>query len=462
MNTSNLLSILTFCLLSNCISAQYTVTGDLSQLAGQEIRLIGFNGFEVYIIDSTTVSNQGVFKMSYGNDDRGMGYLTTIDNKASFVVLSNENIELKGESLNVPESIVILSGNENKLFVQYATEHPKREQTLNAWEYLKKIYQSDSLFNNQTHTLQTIEQEVQHIKDEDSDFLKNLNPKSYVSWFLPTRKLVSSVSVVAQYKTEKIPATLNDFRKLDYADERLYKSGLLKDAIESHFWLLENMGQPLDIVYNEMCVSIDSIITNLSKNDEKFNLISKYLFNLLERQSLLKASEYLAVKVLTQNSCTVNDELANQLESYRAMKIGNTAPNIVFNGDVLKNGADIETLSNLYDIEATYKIVLFGASWCQKCTEELGQLLPLYQKWKAKGVEVVFVSLDTEESVFKGFSSIFPFISICDYKKWNSQAVKDYYIFASPTLFLLDKDQKILLRPNSVKQVDAWIDSISL
>ncbi|MFT6280472.1 MAG: thiol-disulfide isomerase/thioredoxin [Salibacteraceae bacterium] len=462
MNTSNLLSILTFCLLSNCISAQYTVTGDLSQLAGQEIRLIGFNGFEVYIIDSTTVSNQGVFKMSYGNDDRGMGYLTTIDNKASFVVLSNENIELKGESLNVPESIVILSGNENKLFVQYATEHPKREQTLNAWEYLKKIYQSDSLFNNQTHTLQTIEQEVQHIKDEDSDFLKNLNPKSYVSWFLPTRKLVSSVSVVAQYKTEKIPATLNDFRKLDYADERLYKSGLLKDAIESHFWLLENMGQPLDIVYNEMCVSIDSIITNLSKNDEKFNLISKYLFNLLERQSLLKASEYLAVKVLTQNSCTVNDELANQLESYRAMKIGNTAPNIVFNGDVLKNGADIETLSNLYDIEATYKIVLFGASWCQKCTEELGQLLPLYQKWKAKGVEVVFVSLDSEEPIFKGFSSIFPFISICDYKKWNSQAVKDYYIFASPTLFLLDKDQKILLRPNSVKQVDAWIDSISL
>jgi thiol-disulfide isomerase/thioredoxin len=458
MKTPILISILILCLWSCSVSAQYTVTGALSQLAGQEIRLIGFNDFEVYIIDSTTVSNQGVFKLNYANKDCGMGYLSGQENKAYFVVLANENIELKGESLGLSESIVTISGNENKLFVQYATEHPKREQALSAWKYLQILYQTDSLFAAQNHVQKNIEEELLRIKQKDTNFLENLDPKSYVNWFLPTRKLISSVATVAQSRTEQIPLTLAAFRELDFTDQRLYKSGLLKDAIESHFWLLENMGQPLGIIYNEMCVSIDSIITNLSKNEEKFNLISKYLFNLLERQSLLKASEYLAVKVLTQNSCTVNDELANQLESYRAMKIGNRAPNIVFNGDVLKNGADLETLSRLSDIEATYKIVLFGASWCQKCTEELGQLLPLYQKWKAKGVEVVFVSLDTEESVFKGFSSIFPFISICDYKKWDSQAVKDYYVFASPTLFLLDKDQKILLRPNSVKQVDAWID----
>jgi hypothetical protein len=45
-----------------------------------------------------------------------------------------------------------------------------------------------------------------------------------VSWFLPTRKLVSSVSAVAQYRTEEIPATFAAFRNLDYSDQRLYKS----------------------------------------------------------------------------------------------------------------------------------------------------------------------------------------------------------------------------------------------
>ncbi len=369
-----------------------------------------------------------------------------------------EDIELKGEVLSAPESIVTIAGKENKLFVQYAVEHPKREQALSAWVYLRKIYRADSLFAKQKYPQQAIETEMQRIIQEDTDFLQRLDPESYVSWFLPTRKLVSSVSTVAQYRTEEIPTTLAAFRALDYTDERLYKSGLLKDAIESHFWLLENMGHPLDTVFTEMIVSIDLLITNLSGDEKKFNEITKYLFDLLERQSLLQASEYLAIKVLTQNSCTVNDDLAKQLEAYRVMKKGNTAPDIVFSGDVLKSGAVIKTPNRLSDIQSSYKVVIFGASWCPKCAEELSQLLPLYEKWKSKGIEVVFISLDTEKSVFKGFSSIFPFISMCDYKKWNTQAVQDYYVFSTPTMFLLDKNQKIILRPNSVMQIDAWVD----
>jgi hypothetical protein len=31
-------------------------------------------------------------------------------------------------------------------------------------------------------------------------------------------------------------------------------------------------------------------------------------------------------------------------------------------------------------------------------------------------------------------------------------------VFGTPTLFLLDKKREILLRPLSVKQVDAWVD----
>jgi len=52
----------------------------------------------------------------------------------------------------------------------------------------------------------------------------------------------------------------------------------------------------------------------------------------------------------------------------------------------------------------------------------------------------------------------FAFISTCDFKKWGDQIVKDYYVFGTPTMFLLDEKRKILLRPNSVKQMDAWVD----
>jgi hypothetical protein len=82
----------------------------------------------------------------------------------------------------------------------------------------------------------------------------------------------------------------------------------------------------------------------------------------------------------------------------------------------------------------------------------------LYSKWKEQGVEVVFISLDENEIAFQQFIRSFPFISTCDFKKWKSPIVEDYYVFGTPTMFLVDNKREILLRPNSVNQMDAWVD----
>jgi thiol-disulfide isomerase/thioredoxin len=450
------LLLLTF---TTCLSlSAQSITGNLTQYKNQPIRLEVFNGLQTYLISNTTIDTSGKFELKYSKSDYGVGYLISADEKPFFVILGREFIEIWGEALSYPQSLQIRKGQENQLFGHYGSEHPKREQALSAWVYLQKIYQADSLFALQKTPQQAIETEIRRIKQEDQDFLKNLDPESYVSWYLPIRKLVSSVSTVAQYRTEEIPATLAAFRYLDYTDERLYKSGLLQDVIDSHYWLIENSGRSLDSVFIEMKISIDLMIENLLSDENKLNEITGYLFGYLEKHSLFQASEHLAIKVLTQNSCTVNDELAKQLESYRAMKIGYTAPDIAFSGDVIRSGSPLQTPKRLSDIQSAHTVVIFGASWCPKCAEELGQLMPLYDKWKSKGVEVVFVSLDTSEELFKSFADIFPFISMCDYKKWENQAIQDYYVFATPTMYLLDTDHKIILRPNSIKQVDAWID----
>jgi thiol-disulfide isomerase/thioredoxin len=451
--------LLGFTFISIMGQAQHIITGTFPAHAGQKVRLVGFEGIQIYPIDSTQVSEKGEFKLNFTSKDNGMGYLSAADNKASFVVLANENIQLKGELLNIPESIVCLLGKENQLFAKYAMEHPKREQALSAWDYLQKMYQSDTLFYNQKDSKNSIDTEILRIQNEDANFLKGLDANSYISWFLPIRKLVSSVSNIAQNKPSEINSTIAALRNIDYSDKRLYKSGLLKNTLESHYWLLENMGKSLDTVFKEMNISTDYLLNSLAKDENKLNEITNYLFDLLERHSLFQASEYLALKALTQNSCTLNSDLAKQLEIYRAMKKGNIAPDIIFAGDSFNNGAIIKKPSKLSDIIAPYKIVVFGASWCPKCVEEMSQLVPLYEKWKSKGLEVVFVSMDSEKTSFEKLVKDLPFVSTCEYKKWDSKAAQDYYVFASPTLFLLDGNRKIILRPNSVKQVDAWVDS---
>ena len=128
--------------------------------------------------------------------------------------------------------------------------------------YLEKIYTNDSLFAVQETSKQAIIDEKQRIKVEDSLFLAGLNPDFFVSWYLPFRELVSSVFTIAQYRTKEIPFAIESFRKIDYTDSRLQTSGLLTDAIENHFWLIENSGRSLDSAYIEMHISIDQMVEN--------------------------------------------------------------------------------------------------------------------------------------------------------------------------------------------------------
>lgn len=439
--------------------AQSVVYGRMTGLPNQKIRLEAFDGFKTYLVSEDTITEDGSFRLPYSEADYGMGYVISADNQPFFVILSGEEIQLEGELPGIPDRLHILRGEENQWFERYATEHPRREQALSAWIYLEKLYGMDPLYQGFSAPRKAIADEMRRIRNEDSAFLAHLPETTYAAWFLPTRKLVSSVSTVAQYRTDEIPATVSAFRNLDYADKRLYRSGLLRDAIESHFWLLENSGQSLDSAFHDMEISIDRMMEFLLKDEKILNEVTTYLFDLLERHSLFRASEYLALKVLGETACTLDNDLIRQLETYRAMKIGNIAPDIVFDGEVTAPAFPPSKMPRkLSDLSSKYTLVVFGAGWCPKCQQELPEIAEKYGKWKANDVEVVYVSLDDDRQTHVSFSKEFPFITVCDFKKWESLIVKNYYVFATPLMFLLDQNRKILLRPNSVNHMDAWVD----
>jgi thiol-disulfide isomerase/thioredoxin len=455
-----LFAYVAFVYASAAACSQNTITGTFPNLANQQVKLIGFDGFDTYVIDSARVNGKGTFRLSFNKEDYGMGYLAAEDNQAFIVVLApDENLRLEGEALASPQTVVIKSGRQNQLFGQYAGEHPRREQALSAWDYLERIYLQDPLFASHDVPIKAIAHERQRIKQEDKAFLESLSPKTYVSWFLPTRKLVSSVPTIAQYRTREIPDAMATFREMDYTDPRLFKSGLLRETIEAHFWLIENSGRSLDSVFIEMNVSIDHMVENLVLDENKFNEITAYLFNLLEQRSLFGASEYLAVKVLNEVSCTIDKDLTAQLESYRAMKTGNTASDFAFLQDYFAPGYPGDgPPKKLSDINSPYTMVVFAASWCPACHNELSQMTGFYETWRHNGVEVVLVSLDEDKQAFNGFAKDFPFISMCDYQKWGSPVVKAWHVFATPTMYLLNNKLEILLRPNSARQMDSWVD----
>ena len=451
--------VLLCCLFFGGVSSiAQTLSGTFPAQANQTITLEGAKGLATYSIGSTKADEKGQFLLSYSGEDYGIAFLSGEDKKPFVVILEKEGVRLEGQAFSEATTIRILEGKENRWFEQYTQEQGKREQALSAWGYLQNLYQNDPLFATQQVPIQAIQTELVRIQREDDAFITSLPTDSFVRWFLPIRKLVSSVGAIAQYRTAELPQTITAFRTLDYVDPRLAKSGLFSDVLESQFWLLENSGGTLDEIYEKMEVSIDTILLSVGKNAPLYNEVTAYLLELLERRSLTNAAEYLALTVLEQDQVALQPRLARQLEGYRAMKVGTQVPEIQFAGDVLLQGKPTSGPSRLSEVRAPYRLVIFGASWCPACTEEMTQLIPLYEKWNKLGVAAIFVSLDTDPKAFQAYSEGMPFIAYSDYKKWDTKAVADYYVSSSPSFYLIDQSGKLLLRPQSAKQIDAWVD----
>ncbi len=277
--------------------------------------------------------------------------------------------------------------------------------------------------------------------------------------FLKTTAQNTNLNTFTNITPQKLQVATNNFRNINFSDPQLYSSGLVYDLIERQFWALQKSGLDEATKLRELNASVDIILDSVKKNEKLYNDLTKYLFQYFEKYSLFTASEYIALKALSQKEVILNNALVNKLESYRKMKVGNIAPDFELVGDVLKNGVAVTNTIRLADINAKYKLIIFGGSWCNQCRSEMIQLLPRYNFWKSKGLEVVFISLDTDKKEFENFTTSFPFYSACDYKKWETQAAKDFYVSSSPTIFLLDSNNKIILRPPTVASLDSWLDS---
>jgi peroxiredoxin len=134
--------------------------------------------------------------------------------------------------------------------------------------------------------------------------------------------------------------------------------------------------------------------------------------------------------------------------------IGNPAPNLVL-WDTL--GTEI----NLRDIDAKYTVLYFYDPDCGHCKTKTPILYASYPELQAKGVEILAVCTTTDERRWLEFirENDLGWINIADLQA--KTYFKFYYdVRSTPTVYILDKDKKILAKKIDVEQVEAVIDAL--
>ncbi|WP_111709916.1 TlpA disulfide reductase family protein [Lutibacter citreus] len=144
-------------------------------------------------------------------------------------------------------------------------------------------------------------------------------------------------------------------------------------------------------------------------------------------------------------------------DNFENLGVGNTAPDFTLTS---VNGENI-TLSK---VEAKYKLVDFWASWCIPCRASFPHLIELRKQYKKDGFAIVGIGTADEEAKWRKAieEDKTPWIHVFDTNENRSYGpvAKLYGVPFLPTTFLMDSNQKIILRNPTKEELDAKLKEL--
>ncbi len=443
MNNRLTIALLVVCWTVLQLQAQ-TVSGNFPQLKGKEVKLMAFNGFVEKVLAKTQCDSLGRFQFNYPASYTGAALLQPEGARGAIVLLNHENLGLKWGNMQEINTLEISGSLENDAFAQGMAIHAEAEQKLSALRYLLSKY------NKQSNQYTWLQAEIASQEKQFQGFVNQLSSRSYAASYLKMRKFVADMAAAFNRKdTTGLAQIESAFSQFDFATDAFWQSGLAIDVFTGIYTLMDSY-QDVKII-SEKSNQLTAIwIENLAQEPLRQQTVAEYCFKLLEKKGLTASSEYLAKSMLSKSACQLDKNTTMLFDQYRKMAEGNTAPDM-----------DLPTGRKLSKLKGHYKLVVFGASWCPDCQNDYPSLVGTYKRIKDKyDVGGVYISLDTDKKAYQDFYKGAPFTTACDTDGWSSSMVKEFCVVATPTLYILDENLRILKKVSNAHQLEEFFASL--
>lgn len=309
----------------------------------------------------------------------------------------------------------------NALMNKVQDVQSKREYLLPVFYQIKNFYRPSSEF------YKALDKEIEVLATSNLDIAKypfiDFYTKAYQQFLVGnTSRKVSQEEVIGFFSN---------------ASEYLETSGLMRPI------LLDFLKQTEP---NALESSIDKLLTAVNLESPRGQTVLSELIEIFDMYSM----ESLKKKYLAQAqglSCTINDRLSGTIEQNKKTAVGAIFENYKFENPINTK------MKSIYDIKTDKKIIVFWSSTCSHCETELPKFIPHYKDIKSKNVEIIGFSLDSNKDSYEAKAKMYPWISDSELKGWYSQVAEKYNVRATPSYFILDKDNKILAKPNRLSEV---------
>jgi thiol-disulfide isomerase/thioredoxin len=268
-----------------------------------------------------------------------------------------------------------------------------------------------------------------------------------------------AIRMMNAFRSPLIPGAMSHSQRIDtlktcFFDHAALDDPLLLNAPVYTFKIIDYLSlYKVDTLSAEeqeeqFCLAVDGIMAHVSADAGLRSFVVDFLLEGFEILDMETVQLYIADHYLDE-ACEsdVAELVRSRMEGYKAMTTGSVAPDFVIRDMYGTN-------HQLSQLEHPYLLVVFWASSCEHCQHMIPELHRWYVEDRAIDLEVVAISIDTLEANFRLYTEMLnpQWIHAHDPRGWNGRIAADYYIYATPSLFLLDREQGIIARPTSFRQ----------
>ena len=373
-------------------------------------------------------------------------------------IFNNENIILKTD-FNAPEdSLKVLKSLENQVWFEFLKSGKKLQKELELAEMELDYYRPGAANPNSPEKMQFEEcvtlfnqlqkqrdSLIQETNEKHPDFFATTLINMYRKPFLDGKLTKSERTLKFQHEY---------FTVVDFSDETIINSPVYTEKVFAYLMSYAQRGLTRQQQEQEFKKAIDAIIANTRPNEKIYEFILDYLVRGFEKLQLDNLIEYIAENYAGSTCQTDEVTTLERKLLQQKMKPGITVPDFTLT-DI---NDDSVTLS---DFLKSQNLILFWASWCPHCLEILPELKYYLKSEKMAEFEVFAVSLDTSKTEWK--SKVFElgienWINLSDFEEWDGTVTTSYNIYATPTLFIIDQDRKIIAKPQNIRELLSYFN----
>ena len=409
--------------------------------ASPKAALLYLEGEKAQSIDSVNSANN-TFTISL--KDKHNGFYRLQFNKRSWIDFVNdgEDVEIKTDFRNILDSLKIIKSASNKLyyrFVKLNKAYKTKTQLLNL--ILQRYPKNDDYYAATSKKLE----EVKYNYSMFVNVTSQKTPASFIARYIRSAQLPQidgSLSFGDQIKFLKAHSLDN----VDFNDGELTYSDLFTNKSIEYLSYYRNNQMPKALLEKEFTKAVDTLLNKAKVNDLVYQQMTEYLIDGFTKFGFDSIINYIVDNyVIKDDICLdekVESSIQKRIDQAKYLKIGSVAPKIVLPD---MNGKKV----NLSKIKWDKILILFYASWCPHCKEIVPKISKLYKNQKNKKFEVLAISLDEKKTDWINFAkkNKMNWLNVSDLKGWYGKTALGYYIYATPTMFVVDSERKIIAKP---------------